>query len=562
MKPIFKQISIALCLFLILSVFASCDLFTDTDSTESDSSPINSESSSDSLESDPSETGSSSEESSEEQSSEEQSSEEQSSEEQSSEEQSSEEQSSESTTETELVEDVVSLVDYTRTSRRRHDLKTGGSLAVSFTVPEGQMTRFYINMNDSLVNKTWYTTCSINVDIYPFDGDYTTSINADPVYSEHITSTLRLYTIHFEDGQIPAGNYLVVISYNEDTSNAVTGSNIYTGVLYDLLWSESTLPEGYEKYNIASYTNGKKNTAAVFCGGFAIERTDVKIEVETDSNGTEKDEYPANAAKVILIGGQSNATGATRVSYLKENISYDQYLDYLLGYSNVKILFSSGTVTNGVVTIANSSDQFIDTTFGHGIDETRFGPELGLAAYLRENYPDETFYIIKYAIGSTALTSHWNPTDSSKNKCLVEFKETVDKGLELLKDEGLDPQIVAFLWMQGESDAYTFYDSYKYYNLQKSLVEDIRAEYAEYEAPGGIAFIDAAISESGMWQSAFILNQSKLAYSKESDINFYIDTNALGLDTMQENNDPAHYDSTSMILLGELYGAELSKVFD
>lgn len=540
MKRVLKQISVTLCLFIILSAFASCDLFTGDGSTESDSSSASSESSSVLLESESSES--------------------ETSEETTEEETTEEETTEEEVVETELVEDVVSFVDYTRTQRSLHDLKTGEKAAVSFTIPDGQLKRLYINFTDKLVSSTWYTTCSINVDIYSFDGNYRSSIKTEPIYSEHITSTLRTYTISFEDGQMPAGDYLMVLSYVKDEANEANEDQIHGGVLIDTLWYARTIPEEYEQYNIASYIGDSKDRKFVFCGGFVVEHSAVKSDEETESDVKDEDTPSENTAKVILIGGQSNATGATRSSFLENNVSYEEYLEYLRGYSNVKILFSSGTVNSGAVSISNSSDQFVDVVIGQGVSKSSFGPELGLAAYLSENYPDETFYIIKYAIGATGLSVHWHPTNESRNKCLVGFKETVDLGLDLLKEQGLDPQIVAFLWMQGESDATTFKAAYDYYDLQKALVENIREEYAEYSAPRGIAFIDAAVSESGMWQSAFLLNQSKQRYSMDSAINFYIDTNASGLDTMQENNDPAHYDSTSMILLGELFGAEVSKV--
>ncbi len=554
MKRTFRQISVTLCLFMMLSAFASCDLFMGDGSTESISLE-NSESSSVSLGSESFETESSEDETTEETTEEETT-------EETTEEETTEEETTEEVFETELVEDVISFVDYTRTQRSLHDLKTGEKAAVSFTIPDGQLKKLYINLTDKLVSSTWYTTCSIKVDIYSFDGNYRSTIKTEPIYSEYITSTLRTYTICFEDGQMPAGDYLMVLSYVEDESGAANEDEIYGGVLVDTLWYAKTIPEEYEQYNIASYIGDSKDRKFVFCGGFVIEHSVAKSDEEPESDIENEDEYPENAAKVILIGGQSNATGATHGSFLENNVPYEKYVEYLRGYSNVKILYSSGTVNSGVVNIANYSESFVDTKLGQGIGTTRFGPELGLAAYLSENYPDETFYIIKYAIGSTGLGAHWNPTNESRNTCLVEFKETVDLGLDLLKQEGLDPKIVAFLWMQGESDATTFKAARDYYDLQKALVENIREEYAVYEAPHGIAFIDAAVSESGMWQSAFLLNQSKLAYSKESEINFYIDTNALGLDTMQENNDPAHYDSTSMILLGELYGIELSKILN
>lgn len=485
----------------------------------------------------------------------------------------------EETFETELVEDLVSFIDYTRSERNYHNLKNAGNVAVSFTIPSGQMKKLYLNITDIY----GLTECSIQLNIYSFDGNYKDTLKTEPIYGEYITSSYRTYTVEFEDGQMTAGDYLVVLSYVEpevpeneetedtedsesstdtDTKEEAPAVEIHTKVVVDTFWYNSTLPDEYEQYNLRSYIKDKANKKTSFCGGFVIEYPQNVIETEDETETEEEYEYPENTAKVILLGGQSNATGASYGSYLKQNVSDEQYQEYVNGYSNVKILYASGTLASGMPSVRNKSDEFVDTKLGQGISGSAFGPELGLAAYLSKTYPDETFYIIKYAIGSSGLYAHWNPEDEEKNSCLVEFKETVDYGLELLEDQGLDPRIVGFVWMQGESDASTMFRAHEYYRLQKALVEDIRQEYGFYEAFGGIAFFDAAVNDAGIWATAFMVNECKLQYSKESPLNFYFDPNKYGITTLYENNDPAHYDSTSMILLGELYGKEISKLFD
>ena len=528
MNRFVKRICIVLCISFIISTIAACN---NTEKPEESLSESSSESTSEEIK------------------------------------ESSEESQEEVTYETELVEDLVTFADYTRSSRTYFDLKTGNA-AMSFTIPKGQMTKLYLNLTDIY----GLTECSIQLNIYAFDGNYNNTLATEPIYGEYITSSYRTYTVEFEDGQMTAGDYLVVLSYvepedsetdeTESSTNAEEPNEIHSKVVVDNFWYKNTLPEEYEQYNLRSYTKDKANKKTSFCGGFVIEYNQTVTEIETEDETEEKQEYPENTAKVILLGGQSNATGASYSSFLKEKVSTEQYEEYVNGYSNVKILYSSGTLSSGVPSVRNKTSEFVDTKLGQGISGSAFGPELGLAAYLSKTYPDETFYIIKYAIGGSGLYAHWNPEDEEKNSCLVEFKETVDRGLELLDEMGLDPRIVGFVWMQGESDASTLYRAHEYYRLQKALIEDIRNEYGFYEGLGGIAFIDAAVSESGVWASSYLVNKRKLEYSKESKLNFYIDTNAHGLNTLEENNDPAHYDSTSMILLGELYGIEISKLFD
>ena len=468
-------------------------------------------------------------------------------------------------TETELVEDLISFVDYTRASRGFYDLKKNGTAALSFTIPEGQVKKLYLCLTDTY----GYTACSINVDVYKFSGDYKKAINSEPIYSEYITSTPKTYTIEFEDGLIANGSYIVVVSYVEpEVEEGETAPDVHGKIIQDYFWYKVTIPEGYDAYEMKSYLGGDVNKKYAFCGGIVVEHyvgkpvTETETETEITETETESSEVEDNVAKVILLAGQSNATGATVGSYLSEYVTPEKYQELIDGYSNVKILYSSGTISGGKLSIPNKSVTFVDVKMGQGISSTRFGPELGLAEYLSENYPDETFYIIKYAIGSSGLRAHWNPLDESKAICLNEFDDLVYQGLVELEMMGLTPEIVGFLWMQGESDASSANAAYQYYTYQDALVKLIRENYAFYEADGGIAFIDAGVSEEGMWSTAYLVNEMKRRYALESDLNEYIDTNKEELTCLQENNDNAHYDSWSMLRLGQMYGEKLSSFLD
>ena len=110
---------------------------------------------------------------------------------------------------------------------------------------------------------------------------------------------------------------------------------------------------------------------------------------------------------VILLGGQSNASGCSLDEYLQKNVSEDKYAEYENGYDNVYInYFASGT---------NESKGFVKCSTRQGEFGTSFGPELGIADKLHEMYPDEMFFIIKYAWGGTNLYEQWL-SPSSKGK--------------------------------------------------------------------------------------------------------------------------------------------------
>ena len=132
--------------------------------------------------------------------------------------------------------------------------------------------------------------------------------------------------------------------------------------------------------------------------------------------------------------------------------------------------------------------------------------------------------------------------------------------VERVYDEIHAPEALVWKVMDMSKEMKT--KEFKTRNVVKYAVCTLAVVVATFAASNGIAFIDAAISNSGFWASSFMVNYCKLKYSQESPLNYYIETNAHGMTTLYENNDLAHYDSNSMLLLGRLYGQMISKVID
>ena len=81
---------------------------------------------------------------------------------------------------------------------------------------------------------------------------------------------------------------------------------------------------------------------------------------------------------------------------------------------------------------------------------------------------------------------------------------------------------------------------------------------------GGIGFVDAAIAAIDVWQQHEIINNAKKQNAQEDPLSEFIDTNAAGLHTNYEPVgavDIYHYDSDSMIKLGQLFGNVLLERF-
>ena len=262
---------------------------------------------------------------------------------------------------------------------------------------------------------------------------------------------------------------------------------------------------------------------------------------------------------VILLGGQSNASGCSHDEYLQKNVPAEKYAEYQNGYENVYINYLSGAKTSG---------GFVKCATLQGEIDGGFGPELGIAEKLAELYPDETFFIIKCAWGGTNLFEQWlAPSSSGKTGTLYKhFVEYVETSLEYLVSKNYEVSVEAMCWMQGESDSFSTEHAKGYETHLTDFIGDIRKEFKRYASKDGIAFVDAYIADNPVyWVFCDDVNASKKAVADASPMNVLIDTVAEGLTCAAEPEDTpdlAHYDSMSEIKLGHLFAEEAVKFFD
>ena len=97
-------------------------------------------------------------------------------------------------------------------------------------------------------------------------------------------------------------------------------------------------------------------------------------------------------AKVIVLLGQSNASGCTYNNYLEMNTSKEEYERYQNGFDNILINYS---IDNRSYT-TNGEFKKVDLTCG--VKEGRFGPEVGMSEILSNEYKDETIFILIFSI--------------------------------------------------------------------------------------------------------------------------------------------------------------------
>lgn len=243
-------------------------------------------------------------------------------------------------------------------------------------------------------------------------------------------------------------------------------------------------------------------------------------------------EVDNSKAKVVVLSGQSNAAGRSKISELSE----DDSVKYSEGLSDIMMISENGRT-------GNSTETFVCVSTGWGDESSMFGPEVGIAEYLSEVYPGETIYIIKYGY-SGAPIGEFLPGKT----CFNALCETMDTGIETLESKGLDPEIVAFCWIQGETDASYDDMTSNYAGNEQLLFTSLRQKYGDF------LILDAGISDT--WPNYCEVNHIKRDNCFLLDRCIFINSNKNGVKV--SNSDTAHYDAYSMILLGNLFAQQIT----
>ena len=270
-------------------------------------------------------------------------------------------------------------------------------------------------------------------------------------------------------------------------------------------------------------------------------------------------------ARVILLSGQSNAVGVGYVKYLPKHFDEKTINVFKYGYENILIHYISHNKENeGFESVkVNQTERTKDT----------LGPEVGIAKKLTEKYPSEQFFVIKCAFGGSDMNTGWRSPSSGapydENRvveyakaindskfrfpgwCYHEQIRAIDDGFAALREMGYEPEIIAFCWMQGESDSGNPIAAEPYIERYDCLVRDLRERYSS--AFENCTYIEAGISAE--WGNYAKMNENKKAYAEKNGHRF-IDTIAAGLTTLyepEEKPDTAHYDVSSTVKLGELF---------
>lgn len=262
--------------------------------------------------------------------------------------------------------------------------------------------------------------------------------------------------------------------------------------------------------------------------------------------------------KVILLLGQSNATGCSLTSYLEQGVSAEEYGEFTQGYDSVRIHFS---LDDGKY---SSCGAFVPVDVNCAAGEGCFGPELGMAQVLSRACPGERVFILKYTMSGYSLHHHWLCA-GARGSIYEAFLAFARSSLQYLESKHYVPRIGAICWMQGESDTTDFKASH-YLANQTAFAAYLRADLAAWAETGGIYFIDAGISSSPYCEPAYpAINEAKAQFAALSPLNLYFSTIDAGLTTLYEPAeapDLGHYDALSELTLGQLFGQYIVKSYE
>jgi len=222
-------------------------------------------------------------------------------------------------------------------------------------------------------------------------------------------------------------------------------------------------------------------------------------------------------AHVALVAGQSNAVGwDTTAAEVPENLlsAPGQYVWTGSAFAPLQ---------NGVNNGALSSNG------------EKWGPEAEFGRQWRRARPSTSLWIIKHATGGSALADAWASGGADR----VIFDAEVAQGLASLNGLGLTPNVVALLWMQGESDSQDITQANAYEANLTAWLSHVRTVS---DAPLMAALIGRIANQSA-WTYRTTVRAAQSAVVAADSRSALIDTDGYG-------NDGVHYDIAGNIALG------------
>ena len=264
--------------------------------------------------------------------------------------------------------------------------------------------------------------------------------------------------------------------------------------------------------------------------------------------------WAGKSVTVIITAGQSNTAGRCY------NDSLPEYIKALGG----QYKYCQWSYTNGRTRKADKEGvfrPFWPEMEGRGAGAGRFAYD-AITYYLVEQALQQPFYVIKQAEGGTSIdpacrstnNHHWSADvaflDSTQSvnmgglSLLKALESNIDKSIDALKAQGLDPDIKCMLWHQGESDRGK---AAQYHDNLKAMVGHIRQHLVEKTGNkkyAALPFLCGAVPANSK-QYKIQVEDAKMQLAKE-DKNFHY----IPLEEATFIGDQLHFDRPTAERLG------------
>lgn len=226
----------------------------------------------------------------------------------------------------------------------------------------------------------------------------------------------------------------------------------------------------------------------------------------------------SDSIDVFILAGQSNMVGQGHTEELPDSLRR-----------------APGTVTF-----------FPDGRRSSLFEGNRFGPEITFAQTIAEARPDQTIFLVKYAVGGTSLLA-WASDWSEKRAALTENADAGPLYRKLLRSvrqvtNGNPTRVVGLLWMQGERDA-RFPDAGREYESHfRTFIRQLRQDL---DAPNLPVVFGQVNPPPERYPAAESVREAQKTISAEMSFAKMVSTEGLS-----KHDDHLHYDTRGQLELG------------
>lgn len=221
----------------------------------------------------------------------------------------------------------------------------------------------------------------------------------------------------------------------------------------------------------------------------------------------------------------------------------------LAGQSNMVGYGLSEELSPELAELPSNVQLFVDGKPADPTDRERFGPEVGFAHAIAEAEPDQTFILVKFAVGGTSLLA-WAPEWTSEEAEITNnagagplYKRFHDYLAEVPVPD--DATFGGILWMQGERDARFPQAGKAYFENLHTLIEAFRHDTGEPSAP----FILGRVNPPA---DRFLLLDA-VRRAQEVAARALPGVRLVDTDDLTKRDDDVHYDSEGILELGRRF---------